>query len=97
MTRSIHPAAQQELNEAFEFYHARGGSALACAFLDEIQRVAAMLEANPQFGAPIKGTRRRFSIRRFPFSLVYRIDGAGIRILAFAHQRRQPGYWDRRG
>ena len=96
MTRSIHPAAQKELNEAFEFYQGRGGKLLAKAFLNEIQRAAILLESNPTFGVIISETRRRFLLKRFPFLLIYRIDEAGIRILAIAHQRRQPGYWNKR-
>jgi hypothetical protein len=32
----------------------------------------------------------------FPFSLLFRIDGEGLFVVAVAHQRRRPGYWRRR-
>jgi hypothetical protein len=35
-------------------------------------------------------------MRRFPFSLIYRVDRDTIAILAVAHHSRRPGYWRRR-
>ncbi len=38
------------------------------------------------------GDRRRV-LHRFPYSVVYDIDGSTVRILAVTHHRRQPNYW----
>jgi plasmid stabilization system protein ParE len=38
------------------------------------------------------GDRRRV-LHRFPYSVVYDIDGSVVRILAVTHHRRQPNYW----
>jgi len=46
-------------------------------------------EAWPSFE---HGTRR-YLLRRFPFSVVYRIEPTRIVIVAMAHFRRRPGYW----
>jgi hypothetical protein len=32
-------------------------------------------------------------IHRFPYSLVYRVQGGRIRVIAVAAQRRRPGFW----
>jgi hypothetical protein len=32
-------------------------------------------------------------LRRFPFGLVYRVDGSRLRIVALAHRRQRPRYW----
>jgi len=39
---------------------------------------------------------RRYLLRRFPFSVVYRVEPSRILIVAVAHGRRRPGYWRRR-
>ena len=39
---------------------------------------------------------RRAPVRRFPFHVVYLELSDEIRILAFAHDRRFPGYWHSR-
>jgi hypothetical protein len=43
-----------------------------------------------------KGTKRDarvLALHNFPYSLVYRIQGDEIRIVAVAHHSRRPGYW----
>jgi hypothetical protein len=32
-------------------------------------------------------------LKRFPFGIIYRIDGDTLRVLALAHRRRRPGFW----
>lgn len=44
-------------------------------------------------GSVWRGTIRRLTLRRFPFSLVYLVEADVIQVIAFAHQRRKPGYW----
>jgi plasmid stabilization system protein ParE len=56
------------------------------AALDEIA------EAPNRWPRHLYGTRR-FILRRFPFSVVYVMLESGIRIVAMAHAKRQPGYW----
>jgi plasmid stabilization system protein ParE len=36
---------------------------------------------------------RRSLIRRFPYSLLYRVDADEIVVLAVMHQKRHPAYW----
>lgn len=93
MTYTFHPEAEKELAEALTFYREEGGKAIAQAFLKEIGRVAELLVSNPGFGTPVGGTRRSFPLRRFPYSLIYRSDLDGMRILVVGHQHRRPGYW----
>ena len=39
---------------------------------------------------------RRWLVQGFPFGVIYQ-DGAGeILVVAVAHQRKQPAYWERR-
>lgn len=79
--------------EAFAFYRAEGGDAIARVFLKEVGRVAELLVANPEFGTPAGGARRSYPLRRFPYSLIYRATVDGIHILVVGHQHRRPGYW----
>ncbi|WP_438003790.1 hypothetical protein [Sorangium sp. So ce321] len=36
---------------------------------------------------------RWWLVRRFPYSVLYRVRDDHIRILAIAHQNRRPFYW----
>ena len=37
--------------------------------------------------------RRRYVFRVYPYSLVYRLAGDEVTIVAVAHAKRKPGYW----
>lgn len=55
-----------------------------------------MLLHHPMIGPVNLHGKRRFEMKRFPYSVVYTIVGKEIRMLAVAHHRRRPGYWRQR-
>lgn len=92
MTPEFHPAAQEELAAAVTIGDTRAAG-LGLELLLETQRVVALLCDLPDVGEPLDERYRRFPLRRFPFGLVYRVDGSRLRIVAFAHRRQRPRYW----
>jgi len=89
---SFHAIAEQELNDAGSYYDAlRPG--LGQAVLDEVERTVAQLVAYPEAAPLVNRIVRKKLVRRFPYSVMYSIRPAGIRILAIAHQKRRPFYW----
>ena len=97
MTRSLHRGAEADLTEAFRFYRREGGNGLAARFLKEIERVAKLLEEYPGLGTPTSNDRKSYPVSDFPYSIIYKVDPDGIRILVVRHQHRDPGYGDDRG
>lgn len=94
MNYSLHPEAQADLRDAAEFYRNNAGNSLSQSFLAEFEQSINILLQHPGLGAPWRGRgRRRYLMRRFPYSLAYTVSGEEIRILAIAHQSRRPGYW----
>ena len=89
-------AAQDELLSAVQFYADQGGTGLADALVNEFERATQLLTAQPLMGAPYVEGTRRIVLRRFPYNLVYDIQADVLRIIAIAHQRRRPGYWQAR-
>lgn len=88
----LHPEALGDARSAYDWYFERNPSA-AAAFLAEIDRaVEEITEAPERWPRFLFGTRR-FVLRRYPFSVVYRVSGGTIQVVAFAHGRRRPGYW----
>jgi plasmid stabilization system protein ParE len=81
------------LREAAKFYSDRAGQTLGLALISEFERALDSLAINPELGAIWRGTTRRFSLRRFPYNLVYQLKTDELRVIALAHQRRRPGYW----
>ena len=93
MIASVSPEADQELTEGALFYAREGNAEVAFAFITEYERVLELLCAHPELGAPWRTGRRRFPVRKFPYSIVYYLRGEEIRVIALAHHRRKPGYW----
>jgi plasmid stabilization system protein ParE len=92
----IVPAALVELQAAAAFYTAQVNVGLARAFVDEFERAVNLIASSPQLGATFRGNRRRYFLRKFPYSVIYQITQDELRILALAHQRRRPTYWTKR-
>ena len=92
MIPSVSPEADRELSDGAVYYAREGGAELGLAFIAEFERALGLLCEQPQLGAPWRG-RRRFPLRRFPYSVIYYIKGNELRVIALAHHRRKPGYW----
>ena len=89
------PEAVAEADRAADWY-ARRSLAASEAFVREIdiaiQEVLTFPEAWPSYR---KNCRRRV-LSRFPFSIVYRIVGDVLEIVAVVHDKKRPGYWESR-
>lgn len=95
MAVGFHPQAVAEAAAAAEWYRQRNDIAGA-AFLAEPDRaVENIAEAPGRWPQYLHGTRR-FLLRRFPFSVVYRQAPDRIEVVAVVHGRRRPGYWKNR-
>lgn len=95
MTPEFHPAAARELAAAVQSGEAHTPG-LGAELKAETQRVTELLLRTPLIGESLGRSFRRFPLRRFPFALIYRVDGDRLRIMAVAHRRRRPGYWGER-
>lgn len=92
----IVPDALAELQDAAAFYSTQVNVDFARAFVDEFERVVNLIFSSPQLGATFRGNRRRYFLRKFPYSVIYQVAQDELRVLALAHQRRRPSYWTKR-
>lgn len=97
MTYSAHPDAERDVEIASDFYRDRAGVLLALKFVAEVDRIAKLVDCNPEAGAPLTHGRRMFHRKTFPYTLVYRPQPGGIQVLVVRHQHQKPGYGMRRG
>ena len=96
MIPRVIPEAETEVMREALYYKRRGGPLLAAALTDEFEHSLSMLCTFPELGALWINGRRRFLLRRFPFGIIYYTRGEELVVVAFAHQRRRPGYWAER-
>jgi toxin ParE1/3/4 len=93
MKAVVSPEADRELTEGAIFYAREEGAELGLAFVAEFERTLAFLCNHPEMGVEWRNSRRRFPLRRFPFSVVYYVRSDELRVIAVAHHKRRPGYW----
>lgn len=88
----FHRLASEELAEAVNFYELES-TGLGAAFVAAVDRSLTQLGLYPESAPVIRGRLRKKSISGFPYSLLYSVVEAEIRILAVMHERRRPFYW----
>lgn len=88
----LHPEAVAEARASFEWYLRRNESA-ASGFMAELDRAVDLISQHPERWPRFLAGTRRYLLRRFPFSVVYREFENHVQIVAIAHGRRKPGYW----
>ena len=91
----IHSQAQEEINEAFDWYFKRSPGA-AEAFLTEVGASMAQIAAHPQLYPPYTKNTRRRVLPEFPYSVIFQEKDDIILVVAVAHAKRRPGYWRKR-
>ena len=91
--QQFRPHAERELLEATHRYLSDGGTAVAEQFEWAVQRALRLLALMPRLGTPSYRGVRTWPLKKFPYTLVYRVQGEVISVVAVAHQSREPGYW----
>ena len=87
--------ARLELLEISAFYEEQAPG-LGATFLDIVSAALALIRENPDVGVPHRADTRRLVLPRFPYSLVYLVEARDLFVVAIAHHRRAPGYWEDR-
>lgn len=97
MIINVHPKAQDELLESVLWYNIRKPR-LGNEFFDTISSVIDQISQNPkQF--PYLTNEKQIQVKvvkRFPFSVIFKVEADQLLILAVAHNKRKPNYWIKR-
>lgn len=92
MNVSFSPLADQELNDAAQYYKLESPG-LGAAFLTEVQRCCDAIVEYPDSGHLVLGSIRRRLVRRFPYAVLYTTRPGVVRVLAVMNLKRRPAYW----
>lgn len=90
-----HPSAEDDLAQAFVYYEEQL-EGLGEEYLHAIEVALDRLLSFPESGAPIQEDLRQKVIKRFPYSLLYKVEGNVLTLIAVAHHRRDPEFWRER-
>lgn len=88
--------ADVEFRESARYYEDKAPG-LGVAFIAEVHRVAAVVASQPSIGSWVDDELRKFVVRRFPYNVIYAVEGDEVVITAVAHHKRRPFYWGSRG
>jgi len=86
------PEALVEMREAAAFYE-DCQTGLGRSFLDAVEVASAEIVKYPRMWRKVKGRFRRYLVQRFPYGLIYAVQGDIIYIAAVMHLKRKPDYW----
>lgn len=92
----VHPAAARELEDALRRSRTVYGALASQRLRRAIERAGELLLREPLLGTAVYAHVRRLPLARFPYTLVYRIEGPVLHVLAVMHRSRKPDYWIKR-
>lgn len=89
----LHPAARRELHRAVDWYIQEASKQVAAGLLEDFEHLLSLIRKHPQVGSAGKFGARKLVFKRYPYTLVYRVKGEVVEVLACAHHSRYPEYW----
>lgn len=92
----VHPVAALELDAALQWSKATFGDRTAARLERRFEQAGQMLLREPVLDSQQAGQIRKRVMRKFPYTLAYRVEGDLVRVVTLAHQSRKPGYWEGR-
>jgi plasmid stabilization system protein ParE len=91
----LQSGAEADLAEALLWYEDQAAG-LSLEFLRAVEARFAGVQRNPELYPIVYRGVRRALVRRFPYSVYYRIDPDSITVLACVHSRSDPRRWQSR-
>lgn len=88
----FHPAAEQEMDDAREFYD-RQIFGLGTKFLNEVEYSVDLIQKFPKRWPIVENNIHKYHLQKFPYHICYEVYSKFIHILAIAHEKRDPNYW----
>jgi len=91
----FHPSAEEELNEAIDYYN-ECQDGLGLTFAKEVNRSIQNILSYPQAWSFLSQNTRRCLTNRFPYGVIYQISHDKIYIIAIMQLNRKPTHWENR-
>ena len=87
--------AAEELLAACDYLEGQR-KGLSVRLIGEVRRVIERISTHPELHGIVLKDIRRAAVRRFPYSIFYRVTPARIDVLAVFHDSRDPAEWQSR-
>jgi plasmid stabilization system protein ParE len=95
---SEHPEARAEYLKALAWYASVGNGTVGEDFADAADAASELILQFPHGAPPYEDNLadpeiRHLHIGKFPYLLIFSVREDEVLVLAYAHERRRPGYW----
>ena len=87
--------AETEQTEAAAYYESRR-MGLGSDFVEELDQTVGRILQHPHAWSPGSQRTRSCQMKRFPYSVIYRIDGEEVLVISLQHHSREPRTWEDR-
>src|SRR5689334_249136 len=91
----LRKAAQNEIEDAFEWYRSRSPTA-ALRFLVAVDEALVAIRERPETFPIVTGALRRALLRRFPYAVYFKVYDRTVAVVGVVHGHRHPRTWLRR-
>jgi plasmid stabilization system protein ParE len=88
----VQPLAEQDIEDSFLWYEDQSPG-LGHAFRLKVRAALADVRTRPLSFPVIKGRTRRIILARFPYSILFLVDGEKIAVTGCVHHARHPNIW----
>lgn len=92
---SFLPGARQDFEASCDWYAERD-RAVTGRFIDAVSATVERIQADPSSLPYVTETHQVCSVKRFPFRVVFKVYSHEIVVVAVAHAKREPHYWESR-
>ena len=86
------PAAAAEIDAAYRWYEKKR-EGLGSEFLEAVDKMVNAIAENAERFPTIRKDIRRALLRRFPYSIFYRVVSGHVVVIACFHGKRNPRVW----
>ncbi|MEX0744764.1 MAG: type II toxin-antitoxin system RelE/ParE family toxin [Phycisphaeraceae bacterium] len=92
---SFRPQARAEIRQAKSWYNEQVPG-LGQEFARTVDAAFAAIAERPEAFAKVYGEHRQCVMRRFPYSIFFRVASGEVIVIAVHHQSRDPAVWQGR-
>lgn len=85
-------AAEWEVSGAFDYYESQSGG-LGHRMTQEIRDALAGILRSPEAHPIFDPAHRKRNLKKFPYRILFRIDGEEVVFVGFFHQHSDPSQW----
>jgi plasmid stabilization system protein ParE len=86
------PEANDDYQAAVAWYRGRSAQATA-GFEAAVEVSLRAISDSPERWTALDRRHRFYALRRYPYSVIYRVEAMGVLVVAVAHSSRSASYW----